>query len=128
MPNEIEVITSYLRTAYDDEHLAMLRAHCEDGKLVHMSCCCFAGIASAPAGHALRIFEPGEWVHDYTDTVGGEAASYAFNMLALNAAVGENRDELRRRRLLPLIIAEQDRRERERVKDCDLNLVCEYAD
>jgi hypothetical protein len=103
MTNE-EIISEFLRAAYTDERLAMLLAHCEDGKLVHQSCCCVLGIPTAD--HALRG-RTTEWRQSHyfkaSDRFGTEAG-VAFVRLA-------ETDAERRTKLIPLVHAEIKRRD-----------------
>lgn len=120
MTNEA-IISEFLRTAYDDEKLAALLAHAEDGKLSHFSCCCLAGIPSA--NHALRgryldrRYAATTWEHGAYHPATPEkiAVSMAFNNLASGVYETEERDATRRAKLIPLIHAEMERREQERL-------------
>lgn len=95
-------------------NLAALRAHCEDGKLSFSSCSCLIG--SRTAQHALGTI--GEYCEE--DTVHLEVARsmpYGLNAEAEFDALGNPgdgitppSDDLRRERLMPLIVAEQERR------------------
>ena len=110
----MEAIKAFLREQYTDERLAMLQAHIEDGKFVFQSCCCLIGIPTAD--HALR----GEyWVH----AQGAEHYSAARHLPGAIEAENEMMwiggdgalptDRQRREALLPLVIEEMERRERE---------------
>jgi len=112
-----ENIVKFLQTAYTDQGLADLRAHTEEGKLSARSCCCLIGITNAP--HALRgeILEftqgrtlpPGSTHHQTVRLGSALADSAECEFFALGTDDAE-----RRQRLLPLILAEEERRARER--------------
>lgn len=116
MTNE-EIISDYLRVAYTDERLAMLLAHAEDGKLSFNSCCCLIGVTTVD--HALTGYqEPCPQGRAYGDATHltmargregspGDVAEDAF------CDLGDN-DARRRERIIPLIKAEMERRERQR--------------
>jgi hypothetical protein len=108
-------IRQFLRTAYSDERLAWLLAHAKSSKLAYQSCCCLVGVATsdhtlqgktdvneATAGHyhlarrfvGAREAEQAYWEFGY---VGGSRSTASS-------------DELRRRRLIPLIRCEMRRR------------------
>lgn len=109
MSNE-EIISDFMRQHYTDEKLVALLAHAEDGKLSFLSCCCFAGVPSAV--HALAGAND-----NYLDMEGHNAAMEEalpwFQMSDTYEALGPD-DSQRRGRLVPLIRAEIERRERER--------------
>ncbi len=106
-----ENIVKFLQTAYTDEKLAALLAHAQDGKLAYNSCCCFIGVATAD--HALEIGRDKRGAHYPTPDVihihrakelpFADAAEYEFYGLGLT-------DEKRREKLIPLILAEMERR------------------
>ena len=104
-------IEEYLRVAYDDEHLAMLQAHAESGKLAYYSCCCLIGIPTVD--HTLR----GEAIGPRE--IGGHYPRPGFKTpLEAEAETQFKRlggDHKRRTRLLSLIYAEQRRREIDRL-------------
>lgn len=104
-----KAIETYLQTAYDDKHLAMLLAHAESGKLAYFSCCCFAGIPTAD--HELqgenREVSNAHWASRFP--TGGWAASHAFNRLS-RTRDEEEANTARRAKLIPLIKAEMSRR------------------
>jgi hypothetical protein len=104
-----ENIVKFLQTAYSDEKLAALLAHAQDGKLAFCSCCCFIGVADsihALQGHGLRadVFENHPQRKAFRSTIVGKAAEFEFH------GIGQN-DAERRERLIPLILAEMERRE-----------------
>lgn len=112
-----QAIRSFMRLNYSDERLAMLLAHTQSGRLDFTSCCCFIGIATAD--HALQ--GEGEFLSfDHTNLARmlplGGAAELAFLSLAdeLPEGTTEERNVVRRRRLIPIIKAEIRRRDRER--------------
>lgn len=117
MTNE-EIISSFLQTAYSDEKLAMLLAHAQDGKLVYDSCCCFIGIPTAD--HPLQSLG-GEGADHYSlarELPNAYEAERAFILLGTSA----DPDAERRERLIPLILAELDRRSRSQPRN-ELSLV-----
>jgi len=116
-------IRQFLQTAYTDERLAWLLAHARNGKLAYRSCCCFVGVVTAP--HALqaeiKIFES---VHPHylsaKALAGAPQAERAYCALGYidNSAFSVSRDDLRRRRLIPMIRAEMRRREEDARNKC----------
>ena len=101
-------IRGYLQTRYSDADLVAALAHARDGKLSFFSCCCVAGVPTAP--HALQEVSsecvsafPDNHIPLYDDFA--EAVSDAYS------ALGED-DDQRRRRLIPMLQAELRRRER----------------
>lgn len=100
--------------AYSDEKLAALLAHAEDGKLSYWSCCCLEGIPAA--AHALYVRDGFCGQH----SVGNSDISGDFQNLGRKRDDGTitldevEADELRRKRLIPLIHAEMALREKER--------------
>lgn len=109
---QTENIVMFLQTAYTDEKLAALLAHAQDGKLAFDTCCCLIGIPTA--NHALKGARPTVWV-GWSDGTGSthhfESRGWQFGRLAEHefAALGQD-DAERRERIIPLIIAEQERR------------------
>jgi hypothetical protein len=108
-------IRQFLQTAYTDERLAWLLAHARNGKLAYRSCCCFVGVVTAP--HALRtatkMFES---VHPHylsaKALAGAPQAERAYCALGYleNTSFSVPRDDLRRRRLIPMVLTEMRRR------------------
>lgn len=100
-------IKKYLRSAYSDERLAMLLAHCEDGKLSYWSCCCFIGIPTA--NHAL------EGNNDFRGAIGTHYDVAKLNPLATHAeyeaAKWADSDRDLSDALIPLIRTEIARRD-----------------
>ena len=113
-----QAVRQFLRTAYTDERLAWLLAHARSGKLAYRSCCCLVGVVTAP--HALqeesRIFDS---IHPHylmaKRLPGAQEAERAYCALGYlgNSWLSSPREGLRRRRLIPLILAEIRRREGE---------------
>jgi hypothetical protein len=113
-------IRQYLRTAYTDERLAWLLAHARSGKLMYRSCCCLIGAATAD--HPLQArtdvnVSSAEHYHLARKFVGAREAEQAYWELGYR---GESRsvqssDEIRRRRLIPMIRSEMWQRERARI-------------
>jgi hypothetical protein len=103
-----QVIRAYMRSHYSDQNLADALCHARDGKLTHNSCCCFVGLPSAD--HALRVAGEKFGGHLGFDA-NSDPASLAFCFLA-GSALGRSADVTRRRRLIPMLLAEMRRRER----------------
>jgi hypothetical protein len=108
-------IRIFLRTAYTDERLTWLLAHARSGKLSYQSCCCLVGavtadhpltgrvsarqIARSPHYAAARMF------------MGAREAEWAFYQLGfIRRPWRFASDEFRRRRLVPMLLAEIRRR------------------
>lgn len=113
MSGTTTAIQEFLK-CYTDEQLAALRAHCEDGKLVYRSCCCLTGAKTAT--HALRGSYEDQWNggigYDYSHYTEASRLSGAIEAEREFEALGGNdSDEERRQIVLPLILAEQQRRE-----------------
>jgi len=97
-----------------DINLAALRAHAEDGRLSFSSCSCLVGSRTAP--HALGT--AGEYCdQDSAHLEVARSMPYGLNAEAEFDALGNpgdglspSSDALRIERLMPLILAEQDRR------------------
>lgn len=120
MTNE-EILANYMQRYYTDERLAALLAHTEDEKLSFHSCSCFIGITTA--AHAL--LSEGELCPEGNTHVNlargldgsdGDIAESAFLELAWT-------DEIRRMKLLPLIYAEVERRDRSRLSSEELVVI-----
>jgi hypothetical protein len=116
-----KAIRQFLHTAYSDERLAWLLAHARNGKLAYQSCCCLIGVATAD--HALRgktdVTAPGALHYRLAKIfVGAREAEMAFWELgyAGSSRLAESNDELRRRRVIPMIKAEMRYRERSRLR------------
>lgn len=114
-------IRQFLRTAYSDERLAWLLAHARSGRLAYQSCCCLIGVATAD--HALRgktdVTAPGALHYRLAKIfVGAREAEMAFWELgyAGSSRLADSNDELRRRRVIPMIKAEMRHRERSRLR------------
>lgn len=113
-------IRQFLRTAYTDERLAWLLAHARSGKLTYQSCCCLIGAATAdhPLQSKTDVNQPGaEHYHLARRFVGARDAEQAYWELGycgVSRAVQSN-DEVRRRRLIPMILSEMRQRARARV-------------
>jgi uncharacterized protein (DUF58 family) len=113
-------IVRFLQTHYTDDTLAALIAHTEDGKLSFDSCCCLVGIPTAD--HALRgrtgataaNREP-HYIDAsrYIDLPMDDMEQHPVYLAEVEFRdLGED-DQERRERLLPLLYAERERRERE---------------
>lgn len=112
-----QILRQFMRDHYNDERLAMLLAHAQEGKLRYDSCCCFIGIPTSD--HAL--------LSGYGNTVGGANhyfvgkaltgaffAEVAFCQMGrgMECSTHEERDAMRRRILIPMIHAEMRRRDK----------------
>lgn len=117
LKNGKRAIRQYLRTAYSDERLTWLLAHARSGKLAYQSCCCFIGVATAD--HTLQVkadvnHSSSAHYHLARKFVGAREAEQAYWEFGYR---GESRsvqssDEIRRRRLIPMILSEMRRRSR----------------
>lgn len=115
-------IRQYLRTAYSDERLAWLLAHARSGKLTYQSCCCLIGAATAD--HSLRgksdVNVPSAaHYHLARKFVGARDAEQAYWELGYQHGFrpAQSSDELRLRRLIPMILSEIRQRSRARIKE-----------
>ena len=113
-------IRNFLRTAYTDERLTWLVEHARSGRLVYNSCCCLVGVVTAD--HTLQgkvpVRELATSHYALAKTfVGASAAERAYQDMGY---VGKTRvpsaDDVRRRRLVPLVKAEIRRRDRTRAE------------
>lgn len=120
MTNE-EIITRFLRRpeeggAYTDERLAMLLAHAQDGKLAFYSCCCLIGIPTADHPLCSEMEKPYHSIAARRTLPNAEAAEGAFARLGVDARAADQSDEAddqrARTKLIPLIEAEMERRQR----------------
>lgn len=110
-------IRQYLQSAYSDERLVWLLAHARNGKLVYQSCCCLIGTATSD--HALQgtadVNQPAAAHYQLAKRfIGAREAEQAYWELGYR---GQSRfllssDEIRRRRLIPMILSEVRRRAR----------------
>jgi hypothetical protein len=97
---------------YDDERLAELLAHAEDGKLFYGSCCCFIGCLTAD--HPLRHRESGpmtgsvQHIYRAREIDSGSREKLGPAERAFMEIAGT--DAERRRLVIPLIRAEMRRR------------------
>ncbi|MGH9327514.1 MAG: hypothetical protein ACRD2B_12645 [Terriglobia bacterium] len=110
-------IRQYLRTAYSDERLAWLLAHAKSGKLTYQSCCCLIGAATAD--HALRAksdvnLPSAAHYHLARKFIGARDAEQAYWELGYQHGYrpAQSSDELRLRRLIPMILSEIRQRSR----------------
>jgi hypothetical protein len=112
-------IRQFLRNAYGDERLAWLLAHTRNGKLAYQSCCCLIGVATAD--HALQnkadVNRPAaahyHLARKFAGAIEAEQAYWELGYLGRSRSA-QSSDELRRRRLIPLILSEMRRRQRVR--------------
>lgn len=102
------VLKDFMREHYTDEKLRALLAHAEAGKLAYISCCCFVGIPSAD--HELKGKHGSGTIPDFSPSshlvlseLKTHPADKAYCFLATT-------DEVRRKRLIPLIKEEMKRR------------------
>lgn len=141
MTNEEQTLTEFLQSQYSEERLLFLLAHAESGRLAYVSCCCFIGVVTAD--HALKgeiadgCKNPafGKHVIAARKLPGGYMAETAYAQLgevefiidadkAMSAGLAApDRDAYRRAKLIPLIRAEIERRERERSSSESLETV-----
>ena len=128
--NGKRAIRQYLRTAYTDERLAWLLAHARAAKLMYQSCCCLIGAATAD--HALRSqadvnLASAAHYHLARKFVGAREAEQAYWELGYTGKSRsvQSSDEVRRRRLVPMILSEMRQRARARV---DTRVTHEFAD
>lgn len=105
------IIRDFMRAQYSDDRLVQLLDHARAGLLAYASCCCFAAIPTAD--HALKGRMPdADWnILAHSSHLGAgwklqnaTKADWAFMYLS------PNRDEGRRNRLIPMILAEIKRR------------------
>ena len=110
----VSTVAAFLHRRYSDENLAHALAHAECGRLAYYSCCCLIGIPTAD--HPLRGMlylenGPGRYNH-YTKVKAmwndAHQAEFAYFRLA-------DTDTERRQILIPLIYAEMERRDHERI-------------
>lgn len=106
-------IRYFLQCNYSDERLAMLLAHAQSGRLAYNSCCCFVGVATANHGALASKGTPeyGMDLGHLSDALalpGGVNAELAYRYFG----GFDSSDEVRRRRLIPMIRAEIWRRDR----------------
>lgn len=108
-------IRRYLTSAYSDDRLAWLLAHARHGRLSYQSCCCLIGAATSD--HALRgrtSLKDASSPHYIVarQFVGAQEAERGYYSLGV---IGKpwrlTQDELRRRRVIPMLLAEMRRRE-----------------
>ncbi len=117
-------IRQYLRTAYTDERLIWLLAHARGGKLTYQSCCCLIGVATAdhPLEGKADVNQPSAAHYHLAKLyMGAREAEQAYWELGY---LGESRslrssDEIRRHRLIPMILSEI--RQRSRAKATEAN-------
>jgi hypothetical protein len=109
-----ELIRAHLRKNFTNQVLADLLAHTQDGKLSYCSCCCLRGFYTADhpymgenshwfGGHYMLANDPAavNAAPAYSELGGGQR----FKDLT-------GADNLRRRILIPMILAEMRRRDR----------------
>lgn len=106
----MKAIRAYLQKYYTDQMLADTLAHAQDGKLSYASCCCLVGIPTAP--HALQ---GNNWFDVRQDDNHEKWAILHFPE-AIHAATEffelSCDDQIRRERLIPVLLEEISRRER----------------
>jgi hypothetical protein len=112
-----QAIRQYLRTAYTEERLVWLLAHARSGKLAYQSCCCLIGVATAD--HSLRSKADvnqasGAHYHLARKFLGAREAEQAYWELGYFGTPRSvaSSDELRRRRLIPMVLSEIRQREK----------------
>jgi hypothetical protein len=105
-------IRAFLQSAYSDGKLTELLDHARSGMLAYESCCCFIGILTAT--HTLRGYDPGVmWdshvVMARSAIEGAQQAERAFCDIGYPTGYHTG-DDLRRKRLIPMILHEIKRR------------------
>jgi hypothetical protein len=114
-----QAIRQFLRTAYTDERLIWLLAHTRSGKLTYQSCCCLIGVATAdhPLQGKTDVNEAStghyHLARKFVGSREAEQAYWQFGYIKGSRSILSS-DELRRRRLVPLILGEMRRRHRTR--------------
>lgn len=106
----MEAIKRYLREHYTDERLKELLTSARNGTLSFLSCCCLVGMATAPDGHVPGGLPSRTQYAHYRDAVnlpGGRDAEIDYAYIADN-------DVGRRAAIIPVILEEMERRQRER--------------
>ena len=104
-------ISRFLREQYSDERLAALLAHAQDGKLVYSSCCCLVGASNADHPLTDEARPEGLCHYDYAIRMAyAPEAEDEFRRMGFDEESGLYSDEFRRERLIPIMIAEQERR------------------
>ncbi|MGH9430573.1 MAG: hypothetical protein ACRD3T_03440 [Terriglobia bacterium] len=110
-------IRQFLRTSYSDERLSWLLAHAQGGKLAYQSCCCLIGVATADHSLCGKVDLSQSTPRHYELArmlPGAKQAEMAFWELGYvgGSRLHRSSDELRRRRLIPMIRAVMRARER----------------
>ena len=126
-------IRIFLRTAYSNERLTWLLAHAQNGDLSYQSCCCLVGIATAD--HQLRGEVSAHRISRSSHYavarlfVGAREAEWAFYQLGFIGRTWRlTGDDLRRRRLIPMLLAEIRRRSRPQRKPIPVWPVSDLAE
>lgn len=108
------IIRSFMRAQYTDAKLVELLDHARAGKLAFLSCCCFIGIPTAE--HELQGWTQSYGEHYITAKAtipGAEAAETAYRRMWIDPrgyGLGPDPDTARRRILIPMVLAEIQRR------------------
>ncbi len=111
-----QTIRDYFRTAYSDDQLAEFLDYTRAGKLRFMSCCCVAGFVTRTKEMAPLELDESMNEHAKGLHILGlpnprlNRVSDAFSLLGHPAVRETDRDALRRRILIPMILAEIRRR------------------
>jgi hypothetical protein len=118
-------IRQFLRTSYSDERLTWLLAHAQSGKLAYQSCCCLIGVATADHGLCGKVDLSQSTPRHYELArmlPGAKDAEMAFWELGYvgGSRLHKSSDELRRRRLIPMIRAVMRARERAALENARL--------
>lgn len=127
-----QAIRTFMRERYTDERLAWLLAHARSGKLSFHSCCCFVGITTSD--HTLVGAVGLEGLHyermKFDVDLTTDAAEYAFRRLGATTlptwADYRQHDALRRRIIIPMILAEMKRRDK--LTERATNVVRQFAE
>ena len=103
-------VRQFLRTAYSDERLAWLLAHAQSGKLAYQSCCCLIGVPTSDHSLCGKVDLSKSTPRHYELArmlPGAKEAEMAFWELGYvgGSRLHKSSDELRCRRLIPMIRA-----------------------
>lgn len=116
-------IRQFMREQYSNERLVALLDHARNGHLRYESCCCFVGAATA--NHNLAIGRHdfiGTHYHSLPSSITRPADAAYFCLADHIQGVSDNRyantaDTVRRRIIIPMILAELKRRRQEQPKE-----------
>lgn len=134
MDKNLKRVKHYLRAdlkTWPTKDLCALLAHAQEGKLHFLSCCCYIGFRTADHAYkgfqAYRSHEGNTWNH-YKVAKRAPGAVYLEDCFLGLGIYGSNAakvgDELRRARLIPMILKELRDRERAAEKG---EILCENS-